>query len=361
MVCAPDYTMLARATFRVFCQVASDLGLLSPSGVKRSAPPEVRLRNGAHVLFASTDDPQKLRGPSLSAIVLDEASLMHKDAWDVACGRLRERGEMGWLSACFTPKGRANWLTAKFAPGTPDTQLFTARTRDNPFAPANFDAIVRRQYTSLMARQELDGEIVDTSAGLFKRSWFQVVERATVPTLERCRAWDLASTPRDERRANDPDYSVGTLVGRSEQGDFYVEHVCRLQGSPRTVEQLVLWHANNDPEGTRIVMEQEGGSGGKIVISHYLNLLAGHDFRGVPTGGKSKIDRAQPVASQAEGGCIKIVRGDWNEAWLAEVESFPFCDHDDQTDSLSLGFADLAQPRRKLWIGRIVGDHKNLL
>jgi hypothetical protein len=178
LVAAPTYAMLSDATFRTFLALAEELGVADPAGVRRSAPPSLRLRTGAEVLFRSADEPDRLRGPNLSGVLMDEASLMPVDAFTVLIGRLREAGEQGWLAACFTPKGRAHWTFETFATGRPNTALFRARTSDNPFLPAGFEANVRAQYTSALAAQELEGEFVDLGGALFRRSWFPAVDAA---------------------------------------------------------------------------------------------------------------------------------------------------------------------------------------
>ena len=119
LVVAPTYAMLADSTFRSFLKVAEELGVVDLSDVKRSAPPSIRLRTGAEVLFRSADEPERLRGPNLSGVWADEAALMNVDAFNIAIGRLREEGEQGWLSATFTPKGRQHWTYEVFASGRP--------------------------------------------------------------------------------------------------------------------------------------------------------------------------------------------------------------------------------------------------
>ena len=152
MVCAPTYTVLSDSTFRTFVQLAENLGIAKD--VRRGAPPSVELATGAEVLFRSADKPDRLRGPNLSGILLDEASLMIRDVFNVSIGRLREGGEQGWLSAAFTPKGKGHWTFETFATGRPDTAIFFAKTSDNPFLPPTFEGAVRRQYTSTLAQQE---------------------------------------------------------------------------------------------------------------------------------------------------------------------------------------------------------------
>src|SRR5262249_18107414 len=211
LVVAPTYSMLADATLRMFLALAEALGVVDPAEVKRSAPPSMRLRTGAEVLFRSADEPDRLRGPNLSGVWLDEASLMSEDVFTVAIGRLREGGEQGWLSATFTPKGRQHWTFETFATGRPNTALYRARTTDNPFLPPGFHDTGRGQYTSPLAAQELEGEFLDAGGLLFRRSWFPLVDAAPAG-LTGVRAWDLAATAPKEGK--DPDFTAGVLLGR---------------------------------------------------------------------------------------------------------------------------------------------------
>src|SRR5207253_1350463 len=146
------------------------------------------------------------------------------------------------------------------------------------------------------------------------------------------RAWDLAATPKDEDKARDPDYSAGVLMGRAADGTHYLLDVRRLRGTPQQVQALVLQTAQADGRAVAVAMEQEPGSSGVAVIDHYLRLLNGFNFHGERSTG-SKADRAQPLAAQAEGGAVKLVRAAWNKDFLDEIEMFPFGGHDDQVDA----------------------------
>lgn len=172
MVVGPTYTSLRDSSLKSFLTVAREIGVIDPSALKLGAPPELRLTTGATVLFRSADNPELLRGPNLSGVWLDEASLMPRLAYEVGIGRLREHGEQGWLSATFTPKGPSHWTYAIFKEGGADTELITARTADNPFNPPGFAARLRREYTNAgFARQELDGEFVQPEGAVFPADW----------------------------------------------------------------------------------------------------------------------------------------------------------------------------------------------
>jgi predicted phage terminase large subunit-like protein len=347
MVVAPTYSMLQDSTFRSFCAVAAELGVVTPKDIRKGAPPTVKLQTGAEVIFRSGDDPDHLYGPNLSGIWLDECSLMAVDVFNVGIGRLREGGEQGWLSATFTPKGLSHWTYQVFATGRPNTAMFSCRTADNPFLPEDFHETVAGQYTSRLALQELEGRFVETEGGLFRREWFKVVDAAPKLTAK-VRAWDLASTPK-EKKSQDPDWSVGALLGKDEAGDIHILNIVRLRGSPQQVEAAVRSTAELDGKDTAIWMEEEGGSSGKTVIDHYVRrVLAGFNFRAERSTG-DKATRAMPLAAASERGLVKVVRAHWNADLLDEFGAFPYGGHDDIVDSCSLAFNKLAN-KQQMWI-----------
>jgi phage terminase large subunit-like protein len=63
---------------------------------------------------------------------------------------------------------------------------------------------------------------------------------------------------------------------------------------------------------------------------------------------KDKISRALPVASRAEAGKVKLVRGNWISDFIDEATSFPHGAHDDQIDAVSGAFQMIAAPAGSL-------------
>lgn len=171
MMVSPTYTILRDTDLRAFSALARELGAL---GEVKASPPEVRLTTGAEVLFRSADDPDRLRGPNLSGVALNEASLMHQDAYDISIASLREGGEQGFLTAGFTPAGLSHWTYEVFGqdPPRPDTAVFVAHTRDNPFLPEGFARTLALQYSPQRARQELGGEFVQLEGAEWPPEYF---------------------------------------------------------------------------------------------------------------------------------------------------------------------------------------------
>ena len=217
-----------------------------------------------------------------------------------------------------------------------DRWFIGAKLSDNPHLDADE---YRRSLSHLHPyerQQLLEGDWDARPPGSrFKSEWFEIVDQAPAEA-RRVRRWDLAAT--EPKPGRDPDWTAGAKVARA--GDLYfVEDVQRFRASPQAVDARVLQTARLDGVPCAVRMEQEPGSSGKIAIAHFRRLLGGFDFRGVPSTG-DKVVRSNPVASEAEAGNVKLVRGPWINEFLREAEHFPNGSHDDQVDALSGAYAD---------------------
>lgn len=158
MVIAPSYRMLADATLRTCLEVWRPF----VTQINRTSMTVSLMLQAEHeVLFRSASDPDRLRGPNLHWVWIDEAALCPPQTWEIALGRLRAGGEPGFLWITTTPKGR-NWLYQKV--GSFD-QIVRATIDDNPFLAPEFVATVKATYQGIFARQELYAEFV-TAEGL---------------------------------------------------------------------------------------------------------------------------------------------------------------------------------------------------
>lgn len=170
LVASPTGVMMGDTTFPAFKALATAVGVWGE--VRLTPYPSLTMPGGATVRFRTAEDPDKMRGPNLSGVWLDEASLMPAEAYTIAIGSLREAGEQGWLSATFTPKGTLHWTYERFGKSLPDTALFRARTGENPFNPPGFEATLAKQYSPMFALQELGGQFVALEGAEFPPEWF---------------------------------------------------------------------------------------------------------------------------------------------------------------------------------------------
>jgi predicted phage terminase large subunit-like protein len=177
--------------------------------------------------------------------------------------------------------------------------------------------------------------------GLFEKEWFEVVPSPRIRMRKLVRRWDLAST--DPRKGEDPDYSVGLHIGLGEDGFLYIMDMVRVRESPGKLNQTLKRTAIHDGYRTRIRVEQEPGSSGKIAVWHLAKgVFSGYNFRGVRSTG-DKMLRAETVSAAAERGEIKVVKGRWNRDFFKELTRFPNDAHDDIVDALSGGYEDLVK------------------
>lgn len=347
LIASPTSILMNDTTFSTFRTVAEGMGMWY--SYRLTPYPTVTLANGAKVRFRTAEDPERMRGPNLSGVWLDEASLMEEEAYSVCIASLRECGESGWLSATFTPRGYGHWTYKVFAkePRHPDTAIFESPTRNNPFLPPSFDASVRAQYRdgSRMALQELDAVFLPDGIAMFARHWFKILPVA--PKLKRrVRAWDLAAT--EVKAGNDPDYTVGALVGETEDKQTVITHIVRDRLSPLETKRLIRSIAEYDGKGVEILIEQEPGASAKILVSDLIRDMAGWTVRAKPANG-TKSERAAPLSSLCEAGAVALVASPWNEPFLDEAEQFPGGTHDDQIDAVALGFNHLHEKKPLEW------------
>ena len=163
------------------------------------------------------------------------------------------------------------------------------------------------------------------------------------------RAWDDAAT------RDGGDWSVGVLMAMARTGIAHVIDVVRIQGSPLEVERLKAVTAHADAQLTNrravILLQQEPGASGKSYVDAQMRgpLLGFAVEVEHPTG--DKYTRALPMSSAAQAGNIKLVRGNWNKAFIDELEQAgpdeKLYDHDDQWDAASSAFNYLASHRQE--------------
>ncbi|MFS8052091.1 MULTISPECIES: phage terminase large subunit [Rhizobium] len=175
------------------------------------------------------------------------------------------------------------------------------------------------------------------SGGLFQRGDFEIVD-AVPAGAKRCRAWDFAASK--ERPGRQPDWTVGLRMAQA-NGIFYVETVTRGRWSPAEVERNLKNMATQDGPAVMIRMPQDPGAAGKADAETKIKLLAGFPIKVMSITG-DKATRAKPASAQAEAGNVKLLRGDWNEAFLDEVCAFPNAQFDDQVDALADALNELA-------------------
>jgi hypothetical protein len=116
------------------------------------------------------------RGLCLAWAWLDEARDMAEEGYDVILSRFRgQPPETNYQDLLTTTPSGFNWLHQRFVDNPKaGSAIIRTKTTDNPYLPHGFVERLRAQYTEQFAKQEIDGEFVNMTAGQmyygFKRS-----------------------------------------------------------------------------------------------------------------------------------------------------------------------------------------------
>jgi predicted phage terminase large subunit-like protein len=251
------------------------------------------------------------------------------------------------------------------------------RKPGEPLTPKRFSKKamldIKKDVGTMVWSAEYQGVPRAPEGNRVKRGWFKIVGAAP-KKARRVRYWDKAGSE------DTGDYTVGLLMAEVD-GIYYIEDIVRGQWSVRERQMVMLqtaildalrygdieFPAEDDDEdgdevdlanvqaieglkyevkdpGVKIVIEQEGGSGGKDSYKADSQLLAGFSVKSDRPSGSKEV-RGEPFVAQAEAGNVRLVKGDWNWEYLNEMAAFPNAAHDDQWDGTSGAFNKLAKPK----------------
>jgi len=332
MIGSPTGVMMWDTTYPTFKTLAEQFRLWGT--VKLTPYPTATLANGAAVRFRTAEDPEKMRGPNLTGVWLDEASLMARAAYDISIARLREAGRPGWLSATFTPKGPTHWTYEAFATGRPDTALFRSRTDENPFLPPEFAATVGRQYgDTQFARQELGGEFVQVAGAEFPAAWFDG------PGF-----WfgdwppDLAYKviyldPSKGRTDKSGDYQAYCMAGLGRDGTVYLDCEMNREPTPDMVARGIRLAREWGPVAA-LALEDNGTMGflGPEIARQCKEAGALVPWRLV-TNREPKLFRIRSLGGYLSRGQIRVRDTPGGRLMRAQLGDVPFGQFDDGPDA----------------------------
>lgn len=170
-------------------------------------------------------------------------------------------------------------------------------------------------------------------------SFFKVTQLEIVPVCPKIvravRGWDQAATE------GAGDYTAGVKVGVGADGYFYVVDVQRKQWGSDTRDKAICQTAQIDGPTVRIRGAQDPGNAGVDAAKRFVRMLAGFAVT-VERASGPKTTRADGFASQVNSGNVRLVKGDWNHAFIEELRAFPNGKNDDQVDGGSDAFNELA-------------------
>ena len=343
----------------------------------------------------SEDDKRRYDGAEFHKLIIDESTQLTETQYTHLLGRLRTPvcppcewakhrrlhkrrdrqcrdcrelwGETIHLAAAHIPIGARlasnpgnighAWHVKRFMnPKSRGHRVFIpAKLADNPYIKYDEYVAALMQLNPIDRERRLNGDwTVNEMAQIFRISKIKLIAWEDLPAGHRwIRYWDMAAT--EKKIGNvDPDWTAGGLLGYA-PNSFVIADVQHFREGPAEVERRILRTAQNDTPAVDVYIEEEPGSAGKSLVSHYArNVLAGYSVHGDrPTG--DKLSYASPLASYMDEGCVSMVVDEsWNDVVLTEFELFlQGGTHDDTVDSCSKGYRVLTLGAPPLLIRRL--------
>ncbi|MBV9849829.1 MAG: phage terminase large subunit [Armatimonadetes bacterium] len=180
---------------------------------------------------------------------------------------------------------------------------------------------------------------------MFQAHWFRRAPAAPAK-MDLVRYWDKAGA-----KPGKGDWTVGLLMGKDADRVYWIVDVVRGQWQADERNQVILETAKTDRQKygrgrVHTYIEQPPGLA-KESTDAVVRMLAGFHAEGDPVH-RDKIERAEPVSSQARAGNLHLVEADWNAPYLAVMTVFPNGQHDDDVDATSGAFNKLAETQAPL-------------
>jgi len=128
------------------------------------------LKNGSEIWVKSADNPDSLRGEGLTFLVVDEAAMVRREAWENAL-RPALTDRAGRAVFISTPKGH-NWFYGLWVRGEDeeyvDYESFKFPTESNPYIPGEDIEESRVTLPDAVYRQEFLAEFLENVGTVFR-------------------------------------------------------------------------------------------------------------------------------------------------------------------------------------------------
>lgn len=206
------------------------------------------------------------------------------------------------------------------------------------FWPTRFSNKTLDSYKKALGSLQYAGQMgqrpVPPEGNLFKRKWFEIVEPesiqrdATVSPIKF--VVDTAYTE-NEMEKNDPN---GFLSAFKKDNDIYIANFTEAWLEfPQLLDFLKKYVQLNGYDYQSLIKVEPKASGKSVVQS-----LKTTELNIVEVEGEwikdDKVTRANGISPICQAGKVKLIKGDWNEKFLAQLTSFPRATHDEAVDCL---------------------------
>ena len=212
----------------------------------------------------------------------------------------------------------------------------------------------RKAMGSYLFNAIYQGQPVERDGNIFRREWFMddrthqiynQINRDELPKdLPMLRYWDFAASGKDG------DQTSGLLTGYDGENLYFIDLVHGNWSSNEVLKRFKKT-AHRDGRGVLIKIEQEPGSGSKLLISRFRNEkdLRKHHIRSDKVNLKKNV-RSFDLEAIAEDHRCYFVKADWNIDLIDQLVSFTGKEgaSDDMVDTATGSARHWLRPKRKI-------------
>ena len=306
---------------------------------------EILLVNGRKILVRGADNPDSLRGVSLTYVVLDECAFIKEDVWQkiIRASLSDKKGRALFIS---TPSGR-NWFYDVFKLGQEETdeewRSWHFTTKDNETIDPKEIEAAERTLSSFAFKQEYLSSFDNAGQDVFKEQWLKYAPEPQYGSY--VIAIDLAGFEDVGKNAGAAkkrlDESAISIVKVCDDGSWWVKDIIHGRWDIRETASRILM-AVRDHQPIAVGIERGAL---KNAVQPYLNDLMRKNnvychITDLTHGNKKKTDRVVwSLQGRFEHGRItlndNLDKSDWKEFIDQFLMFLTAGVHDDLIDSLS--------------------------
>ena len=303
---------------------------------------EITLINGKKILVRGADNPDSLRGVSLTYLVLDETAFIKQDVWEkiLRAALSDKKGRALFIS---TPSGR-NWFYDVYKLGQEEQdeewKSWHFTTQDNETIDPKEIEAAKRTLSSFAFKQEYLSSFDNAGADVFKAEWFKTAPEPQygdyVIAIDLAGFEDVAKNAGAAKKRLDE--SAIAIVKVEDNGDWWVEKIIHGRWDIRETAVNIL---KSIRDYQPIAVGIERGALKNAVLPYLNDLMRKNNIyahiQDLTHGNKKKTDRVVwSLQGRMEHGRIKFNEDeDWDD-FQDQLVMFPTAGvHDDLVDALS--------------------------
>jgi hypothetical protein len=303
---------------------------------------EITLVNGRKILVRGADNPDSLRGVSLTYLVMDEVAFIKADIWErvLRASLSDKKGRAMFIS---TPSGRNHfydWYQLGQSGDDEEWKSWHFTTSDNETIDPKEIEAAKRTLSSFAFNQEYLSSFNNAGAGLFKEEWVKFGEEPNYGSWYI--AIDLAGFEAVSKNASAAksrlDKTAIACVKVMDDGSWFVD---KIESGRWDIEETATRILKNIKHYEPLAVGIERGALKNAVLPYLSDLMRKNNtyahIADLTHGNKKKTDRViWALQGRFEHGRVSLnCEGEFDE-FVDQLLMFPTAGvHDDLPDALS--------------------------